>query len=345
MRRRRGFTLIELLVVIAIIGLLIALLLPAVQAAREAGRRAHCANNLKQIGLALHNYHSAWGSFPVGFLFRTPGGWAPGTTVDPATLAYHYRWSVLAQMAPYLGETPLYNALNFNWPVDTGATGFWGLPPNTFFPANQTVRATVVGLFLCPTDNKTGPLPDSGPTNYVFCSGDGQHAGDAGCANGAFDMPYPETMTTILDGSSQTAAASESLLGPRGPDEQDGPSPWPFDDRRAFARAPGIYPDDAGCAAATSGWRFDKGNGWWDGDFRSTLYNHYLTPNSKLHDCLGAQVRHNPAWRAARSNHPNGVHVLFCDGHLQFIKDTISPAVWRAIATRDVGEIVSADGL
>jgi prepilin-type N-terminal cleavage/methylation domain-containing protein/prepilin-type processing-associated H-X9-DG protein len=343
MRPRRGFTLVELLVVIAIIAILIALLLPAVQMAREAARRAQCANNLKQLGIGLHNYHAAHDSFPVGFLYAVPANWVYGTATNPADLAYHYRWSVLAQMAPFLEQASLFNALNTDWPVDSGPYGILGVGPNTFFPANQTVRQTTVALFLCPTDRRIGPYLDSGPTNYAFCSGDGQHGGDAGCANGAFDLPYPESLTTLTDGSSQTVAASESLLGDRGPGEQDTPTPLPRDVRRAFARASGDFPDDAGCASAPSGWRLDKGNGWWDGDYRSTLYNHYLLPNSPLHDCLGAKIRHNPAWRAARSLHPGGVNVLFCDGHLQFIKDTIRPAVWRALATKDGGEIISSD--
>src|SRR5262245_20398447 len=109
-RRCRGFTLIELLVVIAIIAVLIALLLPAVQAAREAARRAQSTNNLKQIGVALHNYHASWNCFPVGFLYAYQGA-------SPLSSPLQYRWSVLAQMAPCLEQANLHNALNFSFPV------------------------------------------------------------------------------------------------------------------------------------------------------------------------------------------------------------------------------------
>ncbi len=109
-KNHSAFTLIELLVVIAIIAVLIALLLPAVQSAREAARRMQCANNLKQIGLALHNYHSGWNTFPVGFLYAYTGVLSNSSPLQ-------YRWSVLAQMSPQLEQANLYNALNFNFPV------------------------------------------------------------------------------------------------------------------------------------------------------------------------------------------------------------------------------------
>jgi len=154
--RGRGFTLIELLVVIAITGVLVALLLPAVQAAREAARRSSCANNLKQIGLALHNYHAALGSFPVGFLY-------PSGPVPPETSPQQYRWSALAQMTPYLELTSLYHALNFDLPLahrpTTGNSPFW-----PFYPANATAMATHVATFLCPSDGAPAPSADSGPT-------------------------------------------------------------------------------------------------------------------------------------------------------------------------------------
>ena len=166
MPKRRGFTLIELLVVIAIIGVLIALLLPAVQAAREAARRAQCTNNLKQIGLAMHNYHSSINSFPVGFLYPNPGQF------DPQIPQLHYRWSVLAQLTPYLEQTNVYNALNMSWPIATGPSGSYGVgTPYTFFPANQTVKQTIVSSFLCPSDSGRGPDSTSGPRTMPSAPG------------------------------------------------------------------------------------------------------------------------------------------------------------------------------
>ena len=167
---RTGFTLIELLVVIAIIAVLIALLLPAVQSAREAARRIQCVNNLKQIGIALHNYHASVGSFPVGFLYATK-------SVPATTSPLQYRWSALAQMTPYLEQANLANALNFNFPVaykpPPGAL-FW-----PFYPANTTVMATHVSMFLCLSDSALAPMVGSGPVSYAFCAGTGLGGGDA----------------------------------------------------------------------------------------------------------------------------------------------------------------------
>ncbi|MDG3003798.1 DUF1559 domain-containing protein [Paludisphaera mucosa] len=350
MRNRRAFTLIELLVVIAIIAVLIALLLPAVQAAREAARRAQCTNNLKQLGLAMHNYHSSLNVFPVGFLYPRTG------QVYPGVPALHYRWSVLAQLSPYLEQSTVYNALNMEWPIAAGPASVLGTPPWTPFGANTTVMAAKVSVFLCPSDPAAPPttLPGgvlSGPSNYQFCTGDGSpgtaNPGDAGltvAANGAFLLGPPQSASSVVDGSSGTVAASEQLIGSAGggASTRTGPTP-PADVRRAAAI--GSTPlSDAGCASPT-GWRLDKGYGWWDGDYRTSLYNHYLTPNAMAYDCWQSSPPHNPAIKAARSNHPGGVAALFCDGHVQFVKDSVSLPTWRSIATRNGGEVVSSDAL
>ncbi|CAN5908768.1 DUF1559 domain-containing protein [soil metagenome] len=341
-RHRKGFTLIELLVVIAIIGVLIAMLLPAVQAAREAARRSQCLNNLKQIGIALHNYHSTLDCFPVGFLYPKPG------THDPQIPTLHYRWSVLAQLSPYLEQSNVFNAMNMDWPTGTGASGSYGVPtPYTNFPANQTVRQVVDSLFLCPSDSGVRVNPDSGPTNYIFNTGDGINAGqtvpgDVIGANGTFTTTKI-SLALIRDGSSQTSAASEQVLGQPGLADQATRDPVPGDWRQAIARSASLPLTDDSCTSAGRGWRFDKGAGWWDGDYRNTSYNHYLPPNADRPDCLGPFNPHNPGWKAARSYHSGGVNMLFCDGSVRFLKDTIHLPTWRALATRSGGEVISAD--
>ncbi len=227
-RRRPGFTLIELLVVIAIIGVLIALLLPAVQAAREAARRSQCTNNLKQIGLALHNYHASWNSFPVGFLYAYQG-------ILPNSSASQYRWSALAQMAPYLEQANLFNAINFDFPIahmpTTGGALFW-----PYFEANTTAMATQVAMFLCPSDGAPPPAVGTGPTSYAFCAGDGSNGGDATNADGTFILGPSLSIASVIDGTSQTAAASEQSLGIAGPYSQTTPTPIPMPWSRAMSR-------------------------------------------------------------------------------------------------------------
>ncbi len=335
MKTRRGFTLIELLVVIAIVGILIALLLPAVQAAREAARRSECANNLKQIGVALHNYHASTGGFPVGFLY-------PTGAVPAETSPQQYRWSPLAQMAPFLEQSALANSLNFDFALGTrptsAASAFW--PP---YPANTTAMAVTVALFACPSDGAPAPVAGSGPTNYAFCAGSGTNGGQAAGADGMFLLGPSLSMADLLDGSSQTVAASEHLLGIAGPSyTQTAPAPIPRPQARAMAHVAAPPLTDASCDSAAKGWLLNKGAAWFDGNYLNTLYNHYLAPNSPRPDCI---TYHDPGWKAPRSRHPGGVLALFADGHAAFVKDAVAPAVWRAIATRAGGEPVPADSL
>ena len=332
MKPRRAFTLIELLVVIAIIAVLIALLLPAVQAAREAARRASCVNNLKQIGLALQNYHASSGGFPVGFLY-------PTGPVPSNTSVQQYRWSPLAQMAAFLEQANLANALNFNLPLGTqpvAGSAFW--PP---YPDNTTVMAAQVSTFLCPSDAAPPPLAGNGPSSYAFCAGSGSNGGEATNADGTFILGPSLSLASLTDGSSTTVAASESLLGIAGPSyTQTSPTPVPSPQARAMAHVAAAPLTDASCLAAGKGWLLNKGAAWFDGNYLNTLYNHHLVPNSPAPDCI---TYHNPGWKAARSPHPGMVNVAFADGHVASVKNTVAPPVWRAISTRAGGEVVSAE--
>ncbi len=227
-----------------------------------------------------------------------------------------------------------------------GFPGF-GARPFSMFAANTTTVSIEVSVFLCRSDGAAAHDPTSGPTNYAFCTGDGLSGtvgpGDPTQANGTFILGPPQSIASIIDGSSNTAAASEQLLGTAaGAAATVGPTPVPADVRRAFVN------DSTGPAlnhvcTPSSGWELDKAVGWWEGSMRSTLYNHYMTPDSKLYDCLVLPSPLRPGWTAARSNHLGGVNVLLGDGHVQFIKDTINPVSWTALSTWANGEVISAD--
>jgi prepilin-type processing-associated H-X9-DG protein len=244
-------------------------------------------------------------------------------------------------MSPYLEQVNLFNSLNFDFPLAhkptiAGAL-FW-----PYFPANSTVMATQVALFLCPSDGAPPPAAGSGPTNYAFCAGSGINGGDATGADGVFILGTPQSVASVMDGTSQTAAASEQSLGIAGPYSQSASTPVPVPWSRAIARVVAGPLTDDDCALAGNGWLLNKGSSWWDGNYQNTLYNHYLTPDANRPDCI---VYHNPGWKAARSYHSGGVNLLYCDGHAAFFKDSVNPALWRGISTRAGGEIISGDSL
>src|SRR5262249_26650940 len=192
--RRRGFTLIELLVVIAIIAVLIALLLPAVQAARESARRMQCVNNLKQIGLALHNYHSTHGAFPLGSSYNMN---------NFGTYSTGNNWSCEGLILGQMGEMPMYNAINFDWGVQDAGAG-------QAYPINSTVMLAKIKYYICPSD------PEAGNVNfnsYYASLGTTTLAGNVG-SDGVFTYRIPYGLSDISDGSSSTVAFAEGIVGP-----------------------------------------------------------------------------------------------------------------------------------
>jgi prepilin-type N-terminal cleavage/methylation domain-containing protein/prepilin-type processing-associated H-X9-DG protein len=316
---RRGFTLIELLVVIAIIGVLIALLLPAVQAAREAARRSQCTNNLKQLGLAVAMYEGTYRVFP------------------PSSQGPVYQFSALARLLPYLELSASFAALNF----DLGLKADGNAPIR---PENTTATRTSVATFLCPSDgdNRTVFDLDQRPFNYLGSAGTGPDDGSMipPRADGVIFIsaliPYAE----VRDGLSQTAVMSESPVGNGDSLAADAiGSPLVQYRNLGDAVPPVLRPTPANCGAgSTYPWSGNRNYGWATGRSDGPIYNHVLRPNDPQPDCIHAHIR---AWKAARSHHPGGVNVLFGDGRVAFIKDSIALETWRALGTRRGGEAIS----
>jgi prepilin-type N-terminal cleavage/methylation domain-containing protein/prepilin-type processing-associated H-X9-DG protein len=301
--RRSGFTLIELLVVIAIIGVLIALLLPAVQAAREAARRAQCVNNLKQLALAAQNYHDANGCFP--------GGSYTGKLFNPPHWAtYPENFSCFARMLPYFEQAPMYNAINFNLASAD--------------PANITIAGVQINSLICPSDtqnqsvafpanrassgitpgwsfNEIYPLPP-GAWTQAFTS----YAGNAGTFTFGFTHLMPDVVLTqfngviyndsnvkiaeITDGTSNTFIFGEHSKGI-------------------------LFKVDPGYAVSDNSWQSGR---WYDTLF-ATLYPVNLGAGN--FQGIKNSAYYDPT--AAGSLHPGGANFAFCDGSVRFIKNSI----------------------
>ncbi|MFO0891696.1 MAG: DUF1559 domain-containing protein, partial [Isosphaeraceae bacterium] len=325
----RAFTLIELLVVIAIIAVLIALLLPAVQAAREAARRAQCTNNLKQIGLALHNYADVHGRFPIG------RGTRPARPYDVTS---RYNYSPFAMLLPFLEQGPIFSAINFSLTM-------------TVQDGNSTAQAAAIASYLCPSDSQATPVGWGG-TNYRFNEGSNilyAHAEtDAAGLNNALPAPngpfFAERsirLSEITDGLSNTAAASEKLLGDFNQgiptirrDVYNAPSPpMPATIDEAVQRCEAMDNQSVDANGESGG-----GAPWMDGFLHTSIYKHASTPNKK--SCYFRPVR---LVMSASSLHPGGVNVGFCDGSVRFVKDTVDRRAWWAIGSMNGGEVVSAD--
>jgi prepilin-type N-terminal cleavage/methylation domain-containing protein/prepilin-type processing-associated H-X9-DG protein len=321
--KRVAFTLVELLIVIAIIGVLVALLLPAIQSSRAAASRNACANNLRQIDIAAQNHVSAKGYFPNGMVSKE-------FPAQPFAAWTFYRWSALAELTPYLENTAAYNALNLSVPLY--GVNFLVRPENT-----AAVRI-LVPEFLCPSDIQRPVSENFAPTNYAMCAGSGIGGGTPRDTDGVCFMNSQTKPAQITDGLSKTALVSESTLG-QSQQAQHAPA---TDYKFAFASP---LSDDI-CNAATQ-WNMSDARGfaWVNGEFRCALYNHYMTPNSATFDCMGVQLgggvefQFTPfGWRTARSYHPGGVNLAMADGSAQFVGEAIDTTVWTAISTISSGE-------
>ena len=335
-----GFTLIELLVVVSIIGLLLALLLPAVQAARETSRRLDCVNHLKQIGIALQSYESTYGFFP--------GVETQSASVGRSSYSNH-AYSPLARILAQLDQGPLYNASNL--------TGEATLPSSLW--ANITVMSLTVSLFLCPSDSIPS-VSGYGRSGYRFNIGPSPWFAPAPLKLAARDGPFTSHEfhgpASYKDGLSQTVGVSERLQGnwttgswSRGDYVLTGAG----DSLMAGITEPlTINWVVSICASVTESLPIEhrSGESWFLSGYHFTDYNHCATPNAELRDCSLYSFREDVHWRTlhegvftARSRHPGGVNALLMDGSVRFIRDAVGLPVWRALATRDRGDIISGD--
>ncbi|WP_165066421.1 DUF1559 domain-containing protein [Paludisphaera rhizosphaerae] len=356
---RRAFTLIELLVVIAIIAVLIGLLLPAVQAAREAARRSQCVNNLKQIGLACHNYVSTYQVLPFGKGLCYGAG-AGCTNTYPGAAAYA-RWSVHSQILQYIEQGNLYNSINFNIPPETpgmaGDVAFMPAYQNTN-RENATSSLSQVAVFLCPSDGNSGLLSQwPGGNSYLgnlqtwACDLSENYPSTVVPSEqqqGIFYYQSAVRLASITDGLSNTCFFSEKI---RGSDTNDrdarsdslimsgtiNPTPSGMD--ATYLQCQALSPQTSLRLTRR------QGMSWVMGEMCCTAYNHVAPPNGKT--CAGTgypgTMANMPMQVPPSSQHPGGVSMLMGDGTVRFIKNSVSLSTWRAVGTRAGGEVVSAD--
>ncbi|SIN81498.1 prepilin-type N-terminal cleavage/methylation domain-containing protein/prepilin-type processing-associated H-X9-DG domain-containing protein [Singulisphaera sp. GP187] len=352
--RRSGFTLIELLVVIAIIAVLIALLLPAVQAAREAARRSQCTNNLKQIGLAMHNYESTQSGLPwnqaCGRVYPTATG--AGSPVNG--------FGALALMLPYMEQMAVSNSLNFSFGLAFGGDSNTAPPLD---PIQFTAIKSTIASLICPSDGK-----GLGRNNYMASNGTNYDWHSRASGAGVFGRPdddngnaagtgFQGRLSGITDGTSNTIAFAERS---RGDGDKNMKSPSDIYTPVSITGFPNYVlqlPGDqayltgtaiptctsSANSAPTSSWNYG-GYFWASGNYNQSTFNFVLTPNSKTPDCSPwAGYAGGYGFMTPRSYHSGGVQVCLADGSVRFIKDSIAPVTWYALGTRGGGEVISSD--
>jgi len=342
-KTRRGFTLIELLVVIAIIGVLIALLLPAVQAAREAARRSQCSNNLKQMGLAIHNYESAQGSFPMG-------GLRQDRNFDNCVTDWKFTWQ--DYLLPFLEQGTGFNTFNFSRPWNS-------ITQNTAFSTNYNV-------YFCPSDTKytqsaagfvqyvqTSYAAVRGGTENIYYSWGTAttqpNANRCGAidSEGVFGTAIAYRISDITDGTSQTLAVGETS---RFLADSQVSSPFNMANVLGAWGGPGI-PGWANDVRVTGGaYTVPKINSQPDTknsgpSIGSTCGGNFATP--QFGNPIGWATIPNPCQNNGqfgfRSNHPGGANFLLCDGSVKFLKATMSTQILQALGSRNLSEVVSGD--
>ena len=334
-RRPAAVTLVELLVTVAIIASLIAVLLPAVQAAREAARRSQCPNNLRQLAVAAANHEVARGRYPIGAESRQ---W----DARPDFPHQFFRWSLLAHLSPFCEEQHLLRDLDLKVPL------YIGMTPDAIAPQNKPIVRLTVPLFLCPGDRMRAVSEIFGPTNYAGCAGSGAGGGTPFDTDGMFFINSRVRPRDVTDGLSKTVAFSESLLG-------DGPIAGRTAAGVTAATGYGfVFTAPLTTAACSRPFYYNftdlRGFSWANGEYRTTLYNHFRAPNDPTLDCLAAQMNSvdfarmyaGYGWRAARSRHPGGVNVAFADGAVRFVVDGVDATVWKAAATRAGAEATTS---
>jgi len=341
--RPSGFTLVELLVVIAIIGVLIALLLPAVQQAREAARRMQCSNQLKQLGLALHNYHDTYGVFPA----RRGGTEGPGSEPDHNA----GRLSAFVVLLPYVEQTAMYDQIS-------GGAG--GRPPfGRRAWGGWNVWNDAPDMFRCPSGTAKGQDRDFS-VNYNFSFGDSISGANNTNRRGVFHRKDWKGFHDIVDGSSNTIAMSERLITDYGLGSQSGDVELVHGTATGFS---GLQNDPSQCVTAANGQYYadasvlkgKTGFRWTDGQAEKIGFNTVLPPNSP--SCINGTNQNGDGTTVLlppTSNHPGGVLGLMCDGSARFVTETIdtgdltagqtnsgqSPyGVWGAMGSRDGGEV------